>query len=108
MANSGAGPAYAAITVRAAAAAQVFVDDPSRAVLSDEDQHHLGRVLRLRPGEEVIATDGRGRWARVTWQGGAELERRSPARRESGGDGVVQSEPRADAGAHGGVRAGEG
>jgi 16S rRNA (uracil1498-N3)-methyltransferase len=87
-------PAYAAITVRAAAAAQVFVDDPARAVLSDEDAHHLGRVLRLRPGEEVIAADGRGRWARVTWQGGAEL---APVADASGigGDGAAQSEPAA-------------
>lgn len=89
-----AGPAYAAITVRAAAAAQVFVDDPARAVLSDEDAHHLGRVLRLRPGEEVIAADGRGRWARVTWRGDAEL---APVAGASGigADGAVQSEPAA-------------
>ena len=30
--------------------------------------HHLGRVLRLRAGEEVIAADGLGRWARAAWQ----------------------------------------
>ncbi|MGA2932688.1 MAG: RNA methyltransferase PUA domain-containing protein, partial [Acidimicrobiales bacterium] len=58
-------PAYAAIAVRAAAAAQVFVTDPARPVLAEEDVHHLGRVLRLRPGEEVIAADGLGRWARA-------------------------------------------
>ncbi|HWD53831.1 MAG TPA: RsmE family RNA methyltransferase [Acidimicrobiales bacterium] len=92
MANGG--PAYAAITVRAAAAAQVFVDDPARPLLADEDAHHLGRVLRLRPGEEVVAADGRGRWARATWQGGAEL---APVRDAPGigGDGAVQSEPAA-------------
>ncbi len=60
--------------MRAAAAAQVFVDDPGRPVLSDEDVHHLGRVLRLREGEEVIAADGRGHWARSTWRGEALLE----------------------------------
>jgi 16S rRNA (uracil1498-N3)-methyltransferase len=86
-----AGAAYAAISVRAAAAAQVFVDDPARPVLSDEDLHHLARVLRLRNGEEVIAGDGRGRWARTLWQGGPELE---PLRGGAGvgGAGDVQSE----------------
>ncbi len=79
--------------MRAAAAAQVFVDDPSRAVLSDEDQHHLSRVLRLRDGEEVIAGDGRGRWARKVWRGGPELERHRGAA-GVGGDGSVQHEAR--------------
>ena len=90
-----AGAAYAAITVRAAAAAQVFVDDPAHPVLADEDVHHLGRVLRLRPGEEVIAADGRGRWARTTWRGEAALE---PLRDGAGvgGDGAVQFEARAE------------
>ncbi len=89
------GVTYAAIAVRAAAAGQVFVDDPGQPVLSDEDAHHLGRVLRLRDGEEVIATDGRGRWARTTWRGPATLE---PLRTGSGvgGDGTVQSEARAE------------
>jgi 16S rRNA (uracil1498-N3)-methyltransferase len=83
--------AFAAIGVRAAAAAQVFVDDPARALLSPEDEHHLGRVLRLRAGEEVIASDGHGRWARTTWQGGSEL---APLEEGSGpgGDGSVQHE----------------
>jgi 16S rRNA (uracil1498-N3)-methyltransferase len=83
--------------VRAAAAAQVFVDDPTRPVLADEDLHHLTRVLRLRPGEEVIAADGRGRWARASWRGAAELE---PVRGEAGvgGDGAVQLEARPEPG----------
>jgi 16S rRNA (uracil1498-N3)-methyltransferase len=69
-------PTYEAVTVRAAAAAQVFVDDPAHPVLSDEDAHHLGRALRLRGGEEVVVSDGRGCWARTTWRVG----------REAGGD----------------------
>jgi 16S rRNA (uracil1498-N3)-methyltransferase len=89
-----AGPAFAAITVRAAAAAQVFVDDPALPVLADDDAHHLSRVLRLRAGEEVIASDGRGRWARTTWQGGAALAPVDAAK-GVGGDGAVQSEPAA-------------
>jgi 16S rRNA (uracil1498-N3)-methyltransferase len=83
----------AAVSVRAAAAAQVFVADPSRAVLSDEDLHHLSRVLRLRDGEEVIAGEGSGRWARTVWRGRAELEPRRKAA-GVGGDGSVQHEER--------------
>jgi 16S rRNA (uracil1498-N3)-methyltransferase len=91
LADGNAGPAYAAITVRAAASAQVFVDDPANPVVADDDVHHLGRVLRLRVGEEVIAADGRGRWARTTWQEGGALE---PVRHATGvgGDGSVQAE----------------
>jgi 16S rRNA (uracil1498-N3)-methyltransferase len=90
-----AGISAAAVSVRAAAASQVFVDDPGRPLLSDEDVHHLGRVLRLRHGEEVIVTDGRGRWARALWRGAATLE---PVCEASGigGDGSVQTEARAD------------
>ena len=81
--------------MRAAAATQVFVDEPARPVLADEDVHHLSRVLRLRPGEEVIAADGRGRWARTRWRGEVGLE---PVRGQSGvgGDGTVQFESRAE------------
>lgn len=86
-----AGAAYAAITVRAAASAQVFVADPASPVLREDDAHHLSRVLSLRAGEEVIASDGRGNWARTTWQEGASLERvrNAPG---VGGDGTVQRE----------------
>jgi 16S rRNA (uracil1498-N3)-methyltransferase len=89
-----AGPTYAAITVRAAAAAQVFVDDPAAPALADADAHHLDRVLRLHPGEEVVVTDGRGSWARATWRGGAGLEpvHGAPG---IGGDGAVHHEPAA-------------
>jgi 16S rRNA (uracil1498-N3)-methyltransferase len=59
----------AAIAVRAAASAQVFVDDPAAPQLSSDDAHHLARVLRLRVGEEVIVSDGAGHWARTTWSG---------------------------------------
>jgi 16S rRNA (uracil1498-N3)-methyltransferase len=84
---------YAAIAVRAAAAAQVFVDDPSGPSLSPDDAHHLGRVLRLRAGEEVIVSDGAGHWARTRWSGDAsgEVERLRDGA-GPGGDGGVQFE----------------
>ena len=87
--------AYAAIAVRASAPAQVFVDDPAQPVLDDDDAHHLGRVLRLNPGEEVIVADGAGRWARTRWTGDGAVE---PVRDAAGvgGDGGVQSEPRTE------------
>jgi 16S rRNA (uracil1498-N3)-methyltransferase len=44
--------------------------------LSDEDHHHLARVLRLRPGDELTASDGRGRWRRCRF--GAPLEPTGP------------------------------
>lgn len=44
------------------ASAHVFVDDLDRLELSEEDEHHLRRVLRITPGERVTASDGRGRW----------------------------------------------
>jgi 16S rRNA (uracil1498-N3)-methyltransferase len=40
----------------------VFVDDLESPALIAEDRHHLERVLRLRPGEAVTVSDGRGGW----------------------------------------------
>jgi len=40
----------------------VFVDDVEAPVLDDRDAHHLGRVLRLTPGEPLTVCDGAGRW----------------------------------------------
>lgn len=58
-------------------AAHVFVDalDPSRGdlALADEDRHHLDRVLRLRPGEVVTASDGRGHWCSCRYAGTGRL-----------------------------------
>lgn len=47
---------------RRTSAAHVFVDDLALPVLAEDDAHHLSRVLRLRDGERVTASDGRGRW----------------------------------------------
>lgn len=47
---------------RRLAAAHVFVQDIAHPVLDDADAHHLLRVMRLRPGETVTVSDGRGSW----------------------------------------------
>lgn len=44
--------------------AHVFVGDLDALELADDDRHHLARVLRLRPGDELTASDGIGRWRR--------------------------------------------
>ncbi len=54
---------YAEFERRVAALAQFRVEDPARPELSREDEHHLRKVLRADVGEEVVATDGRGRWS---------------------------------------------
>jgi 16S rRNA (uracil1498-N3)-methyltransferase len=87
--------AYAAIAVRAAAAVQVFVDDPTTPALREEDAHHLATVLRLRRGEEVIVSDGRGGWARTQFQGGSVLTPLHDGA-GAGGDGSVQRERNAE------------
>ena len=52
-------------------AAHVFVDQLDTPTLGDDDQHHLGRVLRLRDGESVTASNGRGQWRACVWRDGA-------------------------------------
>ena len=52
------------------AKAHVFVADLDALVLERDDAHHLGRVLRLRDGETVTASDGAGQWRTCEWQGG--------------------------------------
>jgi 16S rRNA (uracil1498-N3)-methyltransferase len=44
------------------ASAQVFVVDLDALAMAPDDVHHLAQVLRLRPGEIVVASDGAGRW----------------------------------------------
>ena len=50
--------------------AHVFVDYLEAPSLSDTDEHHLSRVLRLRDGESVTASDGRGGWRSCVWADG--------------------------------------
>jgi 16S rRNA (uracil1498-N3)-methyltransferase len=51
-------------------AAHVFVTDLDTPVLDDDDRHHLERVLRLRNGQTVSVSDGRGAWRVCEWRTG--------------------------------------
>jgi 16S rRNA (uracil1498-N3)-methyltransferase len=53
------------------AVAHAFVDDLDRPALADKDVHHFARVLRLRPGEVVSVSDGRGGSRLCEWLGGS-------------------------------------
>jgi 16S rRNA (uracil1498-N3)-methyltransferase len=44
--------------------AHAFVQDLDAPELSGDDHHHLSRVLRLHPGDEVTVSDGAGGWRR--------------------------------------------
>ena len=48
-------------------AAHVFVADLVAPHLSADDVHHLKKVLRLRDGERVSCSDGKGQWRVCTW-----------------------------------------
>jgi 16S rRNA (uracil1498-N3)-methyltransferase len=61
----------------------VLVDEVARPRLAPDQVHHLERVLRLRPGEEVVATDGAGSWASCRYVSGASLELDGPPDFES-------------------------
>ena len=56
-------------------AAHLVLDNIDTISLSDTDAHHLFRVLRLRDGQSVTATDGAGRWreCRVVGRDGIEI-----------------------------------
>lgn len=56
------------------AAAHVFVTDLDDPRIADEDRHHLERVLRLRDGETVTASDGRGGVRRCAYVAGGSLD----------------------------------
>lgn len=58
----------------------MFVGDVASPTLSPEDRHHLERVLRLRPGEEITVSDGAGRWRRCLVSGEPQGEVQTAAR----------------------------
>lgn len=72
------------VTVRAAA--HVFVTDLDQLAMSEDDVHHLARVLRLRGGEVVTASDGEGRWRACEFTDDSTLR--------STGDVVTEPRPR--------------
>lgn len=55
------------------AAAHVVVGDIDNPVLEESDVRHLSSVLRLRDGEIVSATDGRGGWRTCRFAAGGSL-----------------------------------
>lgn len=57
----------------------VFVPAVEHPTLGDDDRHHLERALRLRDGDEVTVSDGRGTWRRCRF--GASLEPSGPIER---------------------------
>ena len=74
VARASGGAAVAEPVTPVSASAHVFVDDLAEPRLVDGDQRHLGRVLRLRPGAAVTASDGEGRWRSCRLGAGPELE----------------------------------
>lgn len=55
-------------------AAHVFVEDITQPVLIDEDFAHLSKSLRLRDGESVSVSDGKGSWRFCVWRNNEHLE----------------------------------
>ncbi len=64
----------AGLTPWRSAAAQVLVSDLDSPELEPDDLHHLQRVLRLRAGQEVCATNGAGGWRSCAFSASQELE----------------------------------
>ena len=46
-----------------------YVADLHDPTLNDEDHHHLARVRRLRPGDDLILGDAAGHWCRAHFDG---------------------------------------
>lgn len=76
------------------AAAQVFVADLEHPEPSPDDAHHLARVLRLRPGQRVVAADGRGGWRQCRYAGTAVPAGQGPVRAVIEVDGPITVSPR--------------
>jgi 16S rRNA (uracil1498-N3)-methyltransferase len=57
----------------------VFVTDLDEPVLDERDRHHLARVLRLRDGDALTLSDGKGAWRPARF--GDEIEPAGPVER---------------------------
>lgn len=55
-------------------AAHVFVDNLSAPQLSNDDRHHILRVLRVESHQTVSVSDGQGSWSLATVQANGELD----------------------------------
>jgi 16S rRNA (uracil1498-N3)-methyltransferase len=66
--------------VDTSAKAHAFVADLDAPELDEDDRHHLGRVLRLRPGDTITVGDGEGRWRRCAF--GPVVEPDGPVERD--------------------------
>ena len=64
----------AGLTPWRSAAAQVLVSNLNSPELEPDDLHHLQRVLRLRVGQEVCATNGAGGWRSCAFSASHALE----------------------------------
>jgi 16S rRNA (uracil1498-N3)-methyltransferase len=75
--------------------AHVFVSSFDDLALGADDEHHLGRVLRLAPTDVVTVSDGIGSWMTATWTPNGGLIATSEIRREPGRrvDSGAQREP---------------
>ena len=69
-------------------AAHVFVEALAAPQLSDDDDHHLRRVLRIRDSDVITASDGAGRWVAARLDAGGLRVESEP---------VVEPPPRAAA-----------
>jgi 16S rRNA (uracil1498-N3)-methyltransferase len=67
------GPEPRFLDLARGSAAHVLVEDLESPVLDETDRHHLASVLRLRDGEIVSATDGRGGWRMCRFAAGGRL-----------------------------------
>ncbi len=79
-------PAGAPEAALRAAAALVFVEDLDAPELGEDDAHHLGEVLRLRPGEHVAVADGAGAWRLCALARPRSATEARPGRRSDRGD----------------------
>lgn len=73
----------------AGAAAHAFVTDLALPALEPDDDHHLTRVLRLRPGDRITVADGRGCWRRAVVTADRALEPVGPVEIEAALEPVI-------------------
>jgi len=63
-------------------AAHIVVPDVEFPTVDADTRHHLERVLRLRSGTGITATDGQGAWRTLAWRADGEPEPTGPVERD--------------------------